>query len=107
MYGARYKLCVRESVQSGRQTDREERVNSENVEVKDVVLKFFKSGHTFYEHRFIPLWCQTWKGQKRKRGNLYDFSDFVDVMTKSYSGNVDVIVVENDNVRAYPRGRSQ
>ena len=39
--------------------------------------------------------------------NVYDFSDFVDVVAKSNAGNVDVIVLESADVYAWVGGHSQ
>ena len=45
--------------------------------------------------------------KKRKGGNVYDFPEFVDVVKKSNSGKVYVMVLDNEKVRAYNCGQSQ
>ena len=81
-------------------------VNSKAVEFEDITLKFFETGHTFMSadsfHHGVEL-----EMKKRKDGNVYDFSEFVDVVKKSNSGKVDVIVLDNEKVRAYKGGQSQ
>ena len=81
-------------------------VNSDAVEFEDITLKFFETGHTFTSadsfHHGVEL-----KMKKRKGGNVYDFPEFVDVVKKSNSGKVDVIVLDNEKVRAYKGGQSQ
>ena len=80
-------------------------MNSDAVEFEDITLKFFETGHTFMRadsfHHGVEL------EMKRKDGNVYDFPEFVDVVKKSNSGKVDVIVLDNEKVRAYKGGQSQ
>ena len=45
--------------------------------------------------------------KKRKDGNVYDFPAFVDVVKKSNSEKVDVIVLETEMIRAYKGGQYQ
>ena len=81
-------------------------VNSDAVEFEDITLKFFETGHTFMSadsfHHGVEL-----EMKKGKGGNVYDFPEFVDVVKKSNSGKVDVIVLDNEKVRAYKGGQSQ
>ena len=44
--------------------------------------------------------------KNRPGGDMYDFPDFVDLIKKSNSGWVNVIVMENEAVQAYIAGHS-
>ena len=92
-------------------------VNSHRVSFEDVTLNFFEPGHTFMSadsfHHGVELEMKQWKGvddaemKCRKGGDVYDFQEFVEVIESSNSRSADVIVLENEKVRAYKGGQSQ
>lgn len=81
-------------------------INNDTIEFDDISLKFFESGHTFMSadsfHHGVEL-----EMKRRNGGKIYDFAEFHDVVGKSNSGNVDVIAMDNSQVRAYKAGQAQ
>ena len=65
-----------------------------------------QTGHTFLSadsfHHGVDL-----ETEKRKGEHVYTFPECVDVVKMSNSGNVDVIVLDNEKVRAFKDGQSQ
>lgn len=63
-------------------------VNSSEVALDEIILKFFEPGHTFmaadHFHHQVEL-------SLKRRKKVYDFADFCDVVSQTNSSRVDVI----------------
>ena len=80
-------------------------VNSDKITCDDITLKYFERGHTFMSADSFHHGVEK-EISKQPGGNLYDFPDFVRVVSQSNSGHVDVVELAPDDVRAWVGGQS-
>lgn len=78
-------------------------VNSSSVGTESIVLKYFEKGHTFMSADSVHHGIEQ---EMRKRKNIFDFNDFVDVVKVSNGGKMEVIVVEPTVTRNWVDGTS-
>lgn len=76
-------------------------VNSSSVGTESIVLKYFEKGHTFMSADSVHHGIEQ---EMRKRKNIFDFNDFVDVVKVSNGGKMEVIVVEPTVTRNWVDG---
>lgn len=79
-------------------------VNSDQVSVEIIELKYFESGHTFMS---ADSFHHQVEHSLRKKGKVYDFQDYVDCVQRANSGNVTVGVMELQNFHQWPDCTSQ
>ena len=81
-------------------------VNLPNIAAKEIILKFFETGHTFMSadsvHADVEkvMRCQ-------KHGDVYDFRDFVEVVKNSNSRRMVVIESKASGFRKWTKLQSQ
>lgn len=64
--------------------------------MEDITLKFFENGHTFMSDSFHHGVEQEMRN--RPGGVVYDFEDFVNVVSSSNSRKVEVVEMKNADV---------
>ena len=80
-------------------------INSDIINSQDITLKYFERGHTFMSADSVHHGVEK-EMAAQPGGNIYDFADFVRVVSSSNSGNIDVIQLNSNDVRAWVTGHS-
>ncbi|XP_044024086.1 uncharacterized protein LOC122862640 [Siniperca chuatsi] len=80
-------------------------VNHKSNSTEDVTLKYFEPGHTVVSADSFHHGVEQ-EMKRRPGGVVLDFQDFSSVIASSDSGKVDVVELQNEDIRAWKAGHS-
>ena len=80
-------------------------INSDIINSQDITLKYFERGHSFMSADSVHHGVEK-EMAAQPGGNIYDFVDFVRVVSSPNLGNIDVIQLNSNDDRAWVTGHS-
>ena len=81
-------------------------VNSGEIEAEDITIKYFEPGHTFMSADHVHAGVEK-EMHQRENGDVYNFSDFCEVVKDSNGGRVQLIQMQNDDFLKWEAQQSQ
>jgi len=81
-------------------------INSSEIEAEDIVLKYFEAGHTFMSADSVHHGVEQ-QMRKVEGGNVYDFSDFKQIIQKSNGGAMEVVEMMNNDFKSLKGQQAQ